>query len=355
MVENNIFHTVINGDSIEYMKGIKSNSIDLIFADPPYNLQLKKDLYRPNNTIVKGVDNSWDKFDSFTAYDSFSQEWLQESRRILKEDGSIFVMGSYHNIFRIGKILQDLHFWIINDIIWYKVNSMPNFKGVRLTNSHETIIWASKSKDSKYTINYKHLKILNDDIQMKSIWRLPICSGNERLKNEENETLHPTQKPQSLLKRIILGFSKEQDIILDPFGGTGTTIAMAKMYNRSCISIDKEKKYCDFAKQRISTILPSKDLIKPIDKEKIRVSIMDLIDYNYLSPLDTLYSPCKKYQIIISQDGSAIMNNEKGSIHSTASSIMGIKTNGWDYWHYKQNKSYFKLDKKRQQYIQNNK
>ena len=186
MVENNIFHTVINGDSIEYMKGIKSNSIDLIFADPPYNLQLKKDLYRPNNTIVKGVDNSWDKFDSFTAYDSFSQEWLQESRRILKEDGSIFVMGSYHNIFRIGKILQDLHFWIINDIIWYKVNSMPNFKGVRLTNSHETIIWASKSKDSKYTINYKHLKILNDDVQMKSIWRLPICSGNERLKNDDS-------------------------------------------------------------------------------------------------------------------------------------------------------------------------
>lgn len=354
MSSNKIFHKIINSDSIEYMRGIESGSIDLIFADPPYNLQLKKDLYRPNNTIVKGVDNDWDKFGSFPEYDSFSQDWLQESKRLLKEDGSIFVMGSYHNIFRIGKILQDLNFWIINDIIWYKVNSMPNFKGVRLTNSHETILWASKSKDSKYTINYKHLKVLNDDVQMKSIWRLPICSGNERIKDESNETLHPTQKPESLLKRIILGFSKEKDVILDPFGGTGTTAAVAKMYNRSCISIDKDKKYCEFAKDRLSNVSPSKDIVKPIDKEKIRVSLMDLIDQKYLSPLDVLYSPCKKYEIIISSDGSVIMNNERGSIHSIASSLTGIKTNGWDYWHYKHNKHYYSLDKKRQEYILDN-
>ena len=241
---------LLAGDCIKEMSKIKDNSVDMIFADPPYNLQLSKALLRPDQTNVKGVNHSWDKFNSFEAYDEFTTKWLSECKRVLKDDGTIWVIGSYHNIFRVGSIIQNLGFWILNDIIWNKTNPMPNFKGNRFTNAHETIIWASKSKKSKYTFNYKAMKIANDDKQMRSDWTLPICSGNERIK-KLGKTLHPTQKPESLINRIIISSTKKGDTILDPFFGTGSTGVVAKRLGRIIIGIEKNKEYMKYAKNRV--------------------------------------------------------------------------------------------------------
>ena len=241
---------LIIGDCINEMSKIKDQSVDMIFADPPYNLQLSKSLLRPDQTNVKGVNHSWDKFNSFEAYDEFTKKWLYQCKRILKDDGTIWVIGSYHNIYRVGAIIQNLGFWILNDIIWNKTNPMPNFKGNRFTNAHETIIWASKSKKSKYTFNYKAMKVSNDDKQMRSDWSLPICSGNERIK-KSGKTLHPTQKPEFLLHRIIISSTKKNGKILDPFLGTGTTGVVAKRLGRKFIGIEKNKEYMRYAKHRI--------------------------------------------------------------------------------------------------------
>jgi modification methylase len=258
---------ILNGDCIEIMDALPSESIDLIFADPPYNLQLKGELHRPDHSKVDAVDNAWDQFDSFKTYDRFTDSWLKAARRVLKPNGAIWVIGSYHNIFRVGASLQNRGFWILNDVIWRKSNPMPNFRGKRLTNAHETMIWASKSEGAKYTFNYEALKALNEGVQMRSDWILPICTGHERLKNNKGEKAHPTQKPESLLHRVLIGTTNANDVVLDPFFGTGTTGAVAKMLGREFVGIEKEQNYIDAAQERIKKI-------KKFDSEVLEVSIV---------------------------------------------------------------------------------
>ena len=253
--DNILKNVVINGDCIEAMNKFPKNSIDLIFADPPYNLQLGGDLHRPNNKKVDAVDDDWDKFNSFSHYDNFTLKWLKAAHRVLKKDGSIWVIGSYHNIFRVGYIMQNIGFWILNDIIWRKTNPMPNFKGRRFTNAHETLIWASKSNDSKYKFNYAALKELNEGLQMRSDWLFPVCNGKERLKNSEGIKAHPTQKPEALLHRVILSSSENNDLILDPFFGTGTTGVVAKKLGRQFVGIEKELEYYKISKSRIENTI----------------------------------------------------------------------------------------------------
>ncbi|MEP3579596.1 MAG: site-specific DNA-methyltransferase, partial [Sulfitobacter sp.] len=247
-------NTIVAGDCIEAMNALPAESVDLIFADPPYNLQLRGDLHRPDNSKVDAVDDEWDQFASFKAYDDFTRAWLKAARRLLKPDGAIWVIGSYHNIFRVGAALQDQGFWILNDVVWRKSNPMPNFRGKRFTNAHETMIWAGKSENSKYTFNYEALKALNEGIQMRSDWVLPICTGHERLKDEAGDKAHPTQKPESLLHRILVGSTNPGDVILDPFFGTGTTGAVAKMLGRDFIGIEREEAYRKVAEKRISMV-----------------------------------------------------------------------------------------------------
>jgi len=246
---------IIHGDCVEELKKLPDESIDLIFADPPYNLQLKNNLYRPDNSKVSGVDDDWDKFASFSEYDKFCITWLKDCRRVLKPTGSIWVIGSYHNIFRVGNIMLDLGFWILNDVIWHKSNPMPNFLGTRFTNATETIIWCAKSKScKKYTFNYKTMKEYNGGKQMTSVWRIGICTGSERLKNSDGKKAHPTQKPEELLKRIILSSSNENDIVLDPFFGTGTSGAVAVKLGRKFIGIEKYDGYVGIATKRIELV-----------------------------------------------------------------------------------------------------
>ena len=252
---NKYLNKVFQGDCVNVLKEIEDNSVDLIFADPPYNLQLKNNLYRPNKTKVDGVSDNWDKFNSFNEYDIFTNNWLLECNRVLKDNGSIWVIGSYHNIFRVGKIMQDLGYWILNNILWIKKNPMPNFMGTRFTNAHETLIWASKSKDSKYTFNYQLMKSMNENKQMRSDWYIPLCRGEERLMIEGKKA-HSTQKPEELLRRVILSSSDEGDIILDPFFGSGTTGAVAKKFNRNFIGIEKEIDYISIANNRINKVQP---------------------------------------------------------------------------------------------------
>ena len=247
--------TIIHGDCVEELKKLPDNSIDLIFADPPYNMQLKNALYRPNNTKVAGVDDEWDKFASFSEYDGFCAAWLTECRRILKDTGTIWVIGSYHNIFRLGNIMLNLGFWILNDVTWHKTNPMPNFMGTRFTNATETLLWCSKGEDyKKYTFNYKIMKKYNNDKQMTSVWRIGLCLGEERLKGADGKKAHSTQKPEELLKRVILSSTKQNDIVLDPFFGTGTTGAVAKKLKRRFLGIEKEAAYIMLAQKRIDSV-----------------------------------------------------------------------------------------------------
>ena len=327
---------IIQGDCVEVLKSLPDESVDLIFADPPYNLQLKNELKRPDNSKVNAVNDDWDKFSSFKNYDIFTENWLVECKRILKSNGSIWVMGSYHNIFRIGTKLQNLNFWILNDIIWNKTNPMPNFKGTRFTNAHETIIWASKDQNSKYTFNYNAMKSLNGDIQMRSDWSLPICSGKERLIFNGNK-LHSTQKPEALLSRIILSSTNIGDTVLDPFLGSGTTAVIAKKYNRNWIGIEKEKNYLQEAKKRIEKIdtLNNQDLQTLISKKnEPRVPFGSLIEKGLLSPGETLFDGRKRWFAKVRIDGSLVSKDTKGSIHSVGAVVQGIPAcNGWTFWH----------------------
>src|SRR5690606_22998858 len=250
---------IIMGDCIEVMNRLPEKSVDVIFADPPYNLQLQGELQRPDNSRVDGVDDDWDKFESFTSYDMFTRAWLQAARRVLKDNGTLWVIGSYHNIFRVGTALQDLEYWILNDVVWRKTNPMPNFRGRRFTNAHETMIWAAKDKDARYTFNYDAMKRLNDDLQMRSDWLIPICSGGERLKNGNGEKAHPTQKPEALLHRVIMAATKPGEIVLDPFFGSGTTGAVARKLGRHYIGLERDPDYIAIAKQRIAQVQPITD------------------------------------------------------------------------------------------------
>ena len=343
---------LFNDDCISLMEKIPENSVDLIFADPPYNLQLNNELLRPNNSKVDGVKEDWDKFSSFNDYDKFTKKWLREARRILKKDGAIWVIGSYHNIFRVGASLQDLGYWILNDVFWRKSNPMPNFRGRRFTNAHETLIWAAKSDNSKYVFNYDALKELNEGTQMRSDWFLPICSGSERLKGKDGKKIHPTQKPESLLHRIIIASTKKGDLILDPFLGTGTTGVVAKRLARKFIGIEKDKSYFKEAQKRINKARPysEKDLeITETKKDLERVPFGQLVERGLLKPGDELTSVNKRYVARVRPDGTLITHNAKGSIHRVGAILEGSPScNGWNYWHVKKGGELIPIDYFRQ-------
>ena len=332
-----IINKIENGDSIEILKRIPDKSFDLVFADPPYNMQIGEKLTRPDDSKVDGVNDKWDQFSSFEHYDKFSKSWLKECKRILKDSGSMWVIGTYHNIFRLGYHIQNLNYWILNDVIWRKNNPMPNFKGTRFTNAHETLIWASKNKKSRYTFNYQSLKCLNDDLQMRSDWILPICNGKERLK-KDGKKIHSTQKPEALLHRIILATTNKGDSIFDPFLGTGTTAVVAKKLGRKYFGVEKDKKYFQAAKQRISETLEIKDDyldILPNNKSKPRVPFGSLIEMGLIKPGTTLFDVKKRYNAKIMVDGSLKCQKAEGSIHKVAAKIIGAEScNGWTYWHY---------------------
>jgi len=327
------------GDCIEQMEALPEGSIDMIFADPPYNLQLEGDLLRPNNSVVDAVNDHWDQFDSFQAYDEFTRRWLRAARRILKDNGTIWVIGSYHNIFRVGTALQDLQYWILNDVIWRKSNPMPNFRGRRFTNAHETLIWASKDKDARYTFNYEAMKSLNDDLQMRSDWLIPICNGGERLKNDEGEKAHPTQKPEALLYRAILSATKPGEVVLDPFFGSGTTGAVARKLGRHYIGLEREETYAKFARKRLEKVRPIADLDlvdTPRKREQPRVPFGWLVERGLLEPGTQLYSPNKRWQAKVRADGTLITSDFKGSIHQVGAHVQGAPAcNGWQFWHIK--------------------
>ena len=344
---------IIQGDSIEVLREIPDKSVDMIFADPPYNLQLEGELWRPNQTKVDAVDDEWDKFASFDEYDNFSKQWLQECWRILKDDGTIWVIGSYHNIFRLGKIIQDIGFWILNDVIWIKTNPMPNFKGTRFNNAHETLIWASKNKDSKYTFHYKSMRAFNDDLQLRSDWYIPICNGAERIKIN-GEKAHPTQKPEALLYRIIVSTSNPGDIILDPFFGSGTTGAISKKLGRKYIGIEKEDIYIKIANERIDKIKPYiyQTLLYPFEKKPPKAPFGNLIESGLIEPGDKLYSKDRKYQAEVLSDGTIKSGEIVGSIHSVSSQLLGkISNNGWMFWYIERNNNLKLIDDLRKEYI----
>ena len=346
-------NTIMETDCIEAMNSLPANSIDLIFADPPYNLQLRGDLHRPDSSKVDAVDNDWDKFSSFSLYDTFTKNWLSAARRTLKPNGAIWVVGSYHNIFRVGSEIQNQGFWILNDVVWRKSNPMPNFRGMRLTNAHETLIWASKSEESKYTFNYDALKSLNDGIQMRSDWVLPICTGHERLKDEKGDKAHPTQKPESLLHRIIVATTKPNDVVLDPFFGTGTTGAVAKKLGRDFIGIEREPAYIKVAKERIKNIrkFDRSSLEVTLSKRsEPRVPFGQLVERGMLNPGEDLWSLNGRHKAKIRVDGTLIGNDIKGSIHQVGAAMEGAPScNGWSYWCYKRDGKRIPIDILRQQ------
>ena len=335
--KNQIKNKIFQGNSIEILKSIPDETFDVVFADPPYNLQLEKELQRPDNSKVSAVNDKWDQFKNFQTYDDFSTQWLNECKRVLKKDGTLWVIGTYHNIFRVGKIIQDLNFWILNDVIWNKKNPMPNFKGTRFTNAHETLIWAAKSDKSKYTFNYNSLKCFNDDKQLRSDWSLAICSGKERCKSN-GEKAHNTQKPEALLYRIILATTNKGDIILDPFFGTGTSGAVAKKLGRHYVGIEKEKRYIDVARKRIELIRPIKEqYLKTIEKKRNekRIPFGMLVESGIIEPGITLYDNKKKYAAKVMADGSIGYKNITGSIHKVGAQLEGAPScNGWSYWHF---------------------
>jgi len=331
---------LITGDCVEALASLPENHVDLIFADPPYNLQLEGALMRPNNTRVDGVDNDWDKFASFEAYDRFTRAWLSECRRVLKPDGALWVIGSYHNIFRVGGILQDLGYWILSDVIWRKTNPMPNFRGRRFTNAHETLIWAAHNADARYTFNYEAMKALNDDVQMRSDWLFPICSGPERLKDGAGKKAHPTQKPEALLNRIILATSNPGDIILDPFFGTGTTGAAARRLGRRWIGIERDADYASIARARIEAVEPlPRDALEVSRGKRAapRVPFGMIVEMGMLEPGATLYDPRARHAARVRADGTITCDGAQGSIHKIGAHVQGAEAcNGWTFWHFEQ-------------------
>jgi len=346
-------NSILAGECIDVMNSLPENSVDLVFADPPYNLQLKGDLHRPDNSKVDAVDDDWDQFDSFRAYDEFTTDWLKAARRILKPNGAIWVIGSYHNIFRVGAALQNQGYWILNDVVWRKSNPMPNFRGKRFTNAHETMIWASKSEGAKYTFNYEALKALNEGVQMRSDWVLPICTGHERLKDENGDKAHPTQKPESLLHRVLVGSTNLGDVILDPFFGTGTTGAVAKMLGRNFIGIEREEAYRKVAEKRISKVrkYDSEALVVTTGKRaEPRVPFGQLVERGMLRPGEELLSLNGRYKAKVRADGTLVGADIKGSIHQVGAKLEGAPScNGWTYWGYKRDGKTVPIDMLRQQ------
>lgn len=350
---------ILVGDCVELLGTLPEKSIDLIFADPPYNLQLENELFRPNQTVVDGVDDEWDRFSSFAEYDDFTRRWLIECRRVLKENGTIWVIGSYHNIFRVGSILMDLGYWILNDVIWHKTNPMPNFRGTRFTNATETLIWAKKSQEGRYTFNYHAMKNSNDEKQMQNVWHIPLCRGEERIMIN-GEKAHSTQKPEAILYRVILSSSEIGDVVLDPFFGSGTTGAVAKKLKRNYVGIEIDPHYAEVARSRIAAIperLFADELLITQSKRSLpRVRFGDLIENGYLEVGQCLYSPDRTHKAIVKADSLLVSNDFTGSIHKTAAHVQGVKAfNGWEYWHFEdEDKELVLIDRLRDQYRRDN-
>jgi modification methylase len=327
---------ILRGDCVQMMRMLPSGSVHCVFADPPYNLQLRGELRRPDDSLVDGVDDDWDQFTDFAAYDAFTRDWLTEARRVLRKDGTIWVIGSYHNIFRIGAILQDLGFWILNDVIWRKSNPMPNFRGRRFTNAHETLIWAARQQDSRYRFNYAAMKSLNDDLQMRSDWLIPLCTGEERLRNTHGLKLHPTQKPEALLHRVLLASTNPGDIILDPFLGTGTTAAVAKHLHRHFVGIERHPAYVEAAWGRIrrQKAAPSGTVATaPTRRESPRVPFGTLVERGVVPPGTKLFDKMRRVEAIVSADGTISCGPHRGSIHQVGAAVQNAPScNGWNFW-----------------------
>jgi len=327
---------ILVGDCVAEMASLPAASVDLVFADPPYNLQLRNDLKRPDDSRVDAVDEDWDKFASFEAYDAFTRAWLIGCRRVMKPAATLWVIGSYHNIFRVGTILQDLGFWILNDIVWRKSNPMPNFRGRRFTNAHETLIWAAREPNKGYTFNYEALKAGNDDIQVRSDWTFPLCTGEERLKDGAKK-LHPTQKPEALVARAVLAASRPGDLVLDPFFGTGTTGAVAKRLGRRFIGIERQASYAEAAEARIAAVepLPEESLASFVTaREAPRVPFSTLIERGLVSPGQELFSAKRHHSALVRPDGAIAYGKNVGSIHRIGALAQGLEAcNGWTFWH----------------------
>ena len=329
---------IIVGDCVAEMAKLPADCVDLVFADPPYNLQLNSELLRPDNSRVDGVDDDWDKFGSFAAYDAFTRAWLQACRRVLKPHGSLWVIGSYHNIFRVGATLQDLGFWMLNDVIWRKTNPMPNFRGRRFTNAHETLIWASTGPKARYTFNYESMKALNEDLQMRSDWLFPICSGAERLKQDCGRQIHPTQKPEALLHRVILASSHAGDVVLDPFLGSGTTAVAAKRLGRHFVGIEREAAYAQAAEARLAALAPLDSVSLQVVKGRraeARIPFGALVELGLIVPGTVLYDQAARHEAKVRADGSIASAGAQGSIHKIGAHVQGaLACNGWTFWHY---------------------
>ncbi|WP_424945446.1 site-specific DNA-methyltransferase [Candidatus Endowatersipora endosymbiont of Watersipora subatra] len=347
--------SIIKGNCISVIEALPENSVDVVFADPPYNLQLYQALYRPNQSLVNGCHETWDQFETFKTYDDFTRAWLLSVRRVLKENGTVWVIGSYHNIFRVGTILQDLNFWILNDIIWRKANPMPNFRGRRFANSHETMIWALKNQTSQhYTFNYDAMKMANDDLQMRSDWLFPICKSSERLKDKDGKKVHPTQKPEALLHRVLMASTNLNDVILDPFFGTGTTGAVAKRLGRHFIGIEKEQRYIDVASKRIDDIQPyckAELTITTGKRTEPRVPFGAMIESGLLSIGDCLQDSKKRWKAIIRMDGSLQCGGHTASIHGMGAYVQEVDVcNGWTFWYIDKGNGFKPIDDLRLQY-----
>jgi len=349
------FNVIIQGDCIPEMSQLPDKSVDMIFADPPYNLQLGGDLFRPEGSRVDAVNDDWDKFDSLGTYDDFTRDWLHEARRILKDDGTIWVIGSYHNIYRVGSLLQDEGFWILNDIVWRKSNPMPNFRGTRFTNAHETLLWCAKDEKARYTFNYRAMKALNDDLQMRSDWLLPICSGGERVKGADGAKAHPTQKPEALLYRILLACTKPGDVVLDPFFGTGTTGAVARRLGRRWIGIERESAYVKVARERIASTLPLDESAMqtvPDKRDQPRVAFGALVESGLVAAGTRLMDAKRRWTASVRADGSISADGKSGSIHQVGAALQGAPScNGWTFWHVEQSGALTLLDALRQQHL----
>jgi modification methylase len=344
--------TILKGDCVAALERLPEKSVDVVFADPPYNLQLDGDLHRPDQSRVDAVDDAWDQFESFAAYDAFTRAWLLAARRVLKPSGTIWVIGSYHNIFRVGAAMQDLGFWILNDVVWRKTNPMPNFRGRRFQNAHETLIWASRDKDAKgYTFNYEAMKAANDDLQMRSDWLFPICTGHERLKDDDGNKLHPTQKPEALLARVMLSSTRPGDVVLDPFFGSGTTGAVARRLGRHFVGVEREQAYIDAAEERIASVKPLGAVeIETMTGKRAepRVAFVSLIDNGLMAPGTRLFDAKRRHSATVRADGTLAATDLTGSIHRVGALVQGLDAcNGWTFWHYERNGGLTPIDELR--------
>jgi modification methylase len=343
---------IIEGDCLAALATLPAGAADLVFADPPYNLQLTGELHRPDNSRVDGVGDDWDKFADFAEYDRFTRDWLAESRRVLKPSGALWVIGTYHNIFRIGAALQDLGFWILNDVIWRKANPMPNFRGRRFTNAHETLLWCAHSREARYTFNYEAMKALNDELQMRSDWLIPLCGGPERLRDDAGKKAHPTQKPEALLHRVLLASTRPGDVVLDPFFGTGTSGAVAKRLGRRFIGIERDPAYIALARRRIAAVRPAAADAVALEsrREAPRIPFGNLVERGLLRPGEVLVDASRRFAARVRADGSLISAEHRGSIHSVGAQVQGAPAcNGWAFWHVERQGRLVVIDELRQQ------